>query len=66
MTYNFLFHSNEMACRKRGRLGLDRVIKEIKFSPKSGTGPDGKTLLIPKYKGKKIMISTFKLRGIGF
>ena len=26
MTYNFLVHSNEMKCRKRGRLGLDPVI----------------------------------------
>ena len=26
MTCNFVVHSNEMACRKRGRLGLDPVI----------------------------------------
>ena len=25
MTHNFAVHSNEMTCRKRGRLGLDPV-----------------------------------------
>ena len=25
MTYNFVVYSNEMACRKKGRLGLDPV-----------------------------------------
>ena len=26
VTYNFVVHSNEMACIKRGRLGLDPVL----------------------------------------
>ena len=31
MTYNFVFHSNEMACRKRGPLGLDPIKSVVKF-----------------------------------
>ena len=33
MTYDFVIHSNEMLCRKRGRLGLDAVIKTKPTSP---------------------------------
>ena len=41
-------------------------IQAIHFSPKSWTGPDGETLLIPKYEGTGITISAFHSREFGF
>ena len=36
LNYNFVVHSNEMACRKRGRLGLDRVATRYVIPLKKG------------------------------
>ena len=41
-------------------------IQTIHFSPRSWTGPDGETLLIPKDEGIGIMISYFQSRELCF
>ena len=33
LMHNFLVHSNEIACRKRGRLGLDQVLSYLDPQP---------------------------------
>ena len=48
-------------------IGHDECIfRKYIFSTEAWTGPDGETLLIPKYEGIDLMISNFQSREFGF